>query len=69
METITINTALDQVLELKGKLREVRKDISELNAISIELLNLKIDLGGRSFLTQEMFLKVSLILDKSSKII
>ena len=69
METITINTALDQVLELKGKLREMRKDISELNAISIELLNLKIDLGGRSFLTQEMFLKVSLILDKSSKII
>ena len=69
METITINTALDQVLELKGKLREARKDISELNAISIELLNLKIDLGGRSFLTQEMFLKVSLILDKSSKII
>ena len=69
METITINTALDQILELKGKLREARKDISELNAISIELLNLKIDLGGRSFLTQEMFLKVSLILDKSSKII
>jgi hypothetical protein len=67
METITINTALDQVLELKGKLREARKDISELNAISIELLNLKIDLGGRSFLTQEMFLKVSLVLDKSSK--
>lgn len=67
METITINTALDQVLELKGKLREVRKDISDLNAISIELLNLKIDLGGRIFLTQEMFLKVSLVLDKSSK--
>jgi len=67
METITINTALDQVLELKGKFREMRKDISELNAISIELLNLKIDLGGRSFLSQEMFLKVSLILDKSSK--
>ena len=67
METITINTALDQILELKGKFREMRKDISELNAISIELLNLKIDLGGRSFLSQEMFLKVSLILDKSSK--
>lgn len=67
METITINTALDQILELKGKLREARKDISELNAISIELLNLKIDLGGRSFLSKEVFLKVSLILDKSSK--
>ena len=53
---MTINNALDSVLELKGKLRDKREKIDDLHNLSDELLNMKIDLGGRSELSDDIFL-------------
>tara|TARA_R110000772_G_scaffold15512_7_gene45013 strand:- start:5155 stop:5355 length:201 start_codon:yes stop_codon:yes gene_type:complete len=65
---MTINNALDSVLELKGKLRDKREHIDDLHNLSDELLNMKIDLGGRSELSDDMFIKVKITLDKHKKI-
>tara|TARA_R110001592_G_scaffold67_4_gene435 strand:- start:4140 stop:4340 length:201 start_codon:yes stop_codon:yes gene_type:complete len=65
---MTINNALDSVLELKGKLRDKREKIDDLHNLSDELLNMKIDLGGRSELSDDMFVKVKITLDKHKKI-
>lgn len=65
---MTINNTLDQVLELKSKLRKERKNLDELHNLSDELLNTKIDLGGRTKLSDSMLIKVKLILDKYQKV-
>ena len=65
---MTINNALDQVLELKSKLRIERKNIDELHNLSDELLNMKIDLGGRTKRSDEILIKVKIILDKYQKV-
>ncbi len=65
---MTINNALDQVLELKSKLRIERKNIDELHNLSDELLNMKIDLGGRTKISDEILIKVKIILDKYQKV-
>lgn len=61
---MTINNALDSTLELKGKLRLKRENIDDLHNLCHELLNMKIDMGGRSELNDEMFVKVKITLDK-----
>jgi len=65
---MTINNALDQILELKSRLRIERKNLDELHNLSDELLNMKIDLGGRTKLSDSMLIKVKLILDKYQKV-
>jgi len=65
---MTINNALDSILELKGKLRDKKENINDLHNLSDELLNMKIDLGGRSVLSDDMFVKVKITLDKHKKI-
>ncbi len=65
---MTINNALDSILEIKGKLRKENKNLDELHNLSDELLNMKIDLGGRSELGDDMFIKVKIILDKHKEI-
>jgi len=65
---MTINNALDSILEIKSKLRKERKNLDELHNLSDELLNMKIDLGGRSELSDDMFIKVKIILDKHKEI-
>ena len=65
---MTINNALDQILELKSRLRIERKNLDELHNLSDELLNVKIDLGGRTKLSDSMLIKVKLILDKYQKV-
>ena len=65
---MTINNALDQILELKSRLRIERKNLDELHNLSDELLNIKIDLGGRTKLSDSMLIKVKLILDKYQKV-
>jgi hypothetical protein len=65
---MTINNALDSILELKSKLRKERKNLDELHNLSDELLNMKIDLGGRSELSDDMFIKVRITLDKHKEI-
>jgi len=65
---MTINNALDSILELKGKLRDKKEKIDDLHNLSDELLNMKIDLGGRSELSDDMFVKVKITLDKHKKI-
>lgn len=67
---MTINNALDSILELKSKLRKEKKNLDELHILSDELLNMKIDLGGRSELSydMDMFIKVRITLDKHKEI-
>ena len=65
---MTINNALDSILEIKSKLRKERKNLDELHNLSDELLSMKIDLGGRSELSDDMFIKVKIILDKHKEI-
>jgi hypothetical protein len=65
---MTINNALDHTLELKSELRKARKNLDELHNLSDELLNMKIDLGGRTELSDEMLIKVKIILDKHKKV-
>ena len=65
---MTINNALDSILELKGKLRDKKEKIDDLHNLSDELLNMKIDLGGRRELSDDMFVKVKITLDKHKKI-
>lgn len=65
---MTINNALDSILEIKSKLRKENKNLDELHNLSDELLNMKIDLGGRSELSDDMFIKVKIILDKHKEI-
>lgn len=52
MKKITINQALDIVLELKQKMRNSNSDISEIQNLTDVLLNKKIDLGGRTILDE-----------------
>ena len=68
MKNMTINNALDQILVLKSKFRIARKNLDELHNLSDELLNMKIDLGGRTELSDEMLIKVKIILDKHKKV-
>jgi hypothetical protein len=65
---MTINNALDSILELKSKLRKERENLDELHNLSDELLNMKIDLGGRTELSDDMFVKVKITLDKHKEI-
>ena len=65
---MTINNALDSILELKSKLRDKRENLDDLHNLSDELLNMKIDLGGRSELSDDMFIKVKITLDKHKEI-
>jgi hypothetical protein len=65
---MTINNALDHILELKSELRKARKNLDELHNLSDELLSIKIDLGGRTELSDEMLIKVETILDKHKKV-
>ena len=65
---LTINQALDYILELKAKLRSSRKNLNEIHEITDKLLNMKIDLGGRTNVSDEMFVQINIILDKYKKI-
>lgn len=65
---MTINNALDTLLELKGKLRNSRKNLNELHHITDLLLNLKIDQGGRTPISDEMLVRVNITLDNHKKI-
>jgi hypothetical protein len=65
---MTINNALDHILKLKSELRKARKNLDELHNLSDELLSIKIDLGGRTELSDEMLIKVETILDKHKKV-
>ena len=65
---MTINNALDTLLELKGKLRNSRKNLNDLQHITDLLLNLKIDQGGRTPISDEMLVRVNITLDNHKKI-
>lgn len=65
---MTINNALDTLLELKGKLRNSRKNLNDLHHITDLLLNLKIDQGGRTPISDEMLVRVNITLDNHKKI-
>ena len=67
-QNMTINNALDTLLELKGKLRNSRKNLNELHHITDLLLNLKIDQGGRTPISDEMLVRVNITLDNHKKI-
>jgi len=65
---MTINNALDTLLELKGKLRNSRKNLNDLHHMTDLLLNLKIDQGGRTPISDEMLVRVNITLDNHKKI-
>tara|TARA_B100000497_G_scaffold120644_1_gene149331 strand:+ start:759 stop:959 length:201 start_codon:yes stop_codon:yes gene_type:complete len=65
---MTINNALDSLLDLKGKLRNSRKNLNDVQHLTDLLLNLKIDQGGRTPISDEMLLRVTITLDKHKKI-
>jgi len=65
---MTINNALDALLELKGKLRNSRKNLNDLHHMTDLLLNLKIDQGGRTPISDEMLVRVNVTLDNHKKI-
>ena len=67
-QNMTINNALDTLLELKGKLRNSRKNLNDLHQITDLLLNLKIDQGGRTPISDEMLVRVNITLDNHKKI-
>mgnify|MGYP001472283243 CR=1 FL=1 len=67
-QNMTINKALDTLLELKGKLRNSRKNLNDLHHMTDLLLNLKIDQGGRTPISDEMLVRVNITLDNHKKI-
>jgi len=67
-QNMTINNALDTLLELKGKLRNSRKNLNDLHHMTDLLLNLKIDQGGRTPISDEMLVRVNITLDNHKKI-
>ena len=68
LQNMTINNALDSLLELKGKLRNSRKNLNDIQHLTDLLLNLKIDQGGRTPISDEMLVRVNITLDKHKKI-
>lgn len=62
---MTINRALDTLLELKSELTKLRKDTSEINNTVNKLLVIKMEFGGRMRVDDDVVLGIERMVNEN----
>jgi hypothetical protein len=62
---MTINRALDTLLELKSELTKLRKDTSEINNTVNKLLVIKMEFGGRMRVDDDVVLGIERMINEN----